>query len=140
MSKSSDRWTDIDRLLKMGEPLPKDLTAAEMLYALSVRSIYAQFSAGQIPRNQAVKEKAQLLSAAWKYQQDILIYRSGCKEQQENIRRAGELRAELVKSGDAREALKTALRVISAMTGEETTEIAVLQNIYQAALEEVDNP
>lgn len=129
MNESSDRWTDIDRLLKRGEPLPEDLTAAEMLYALSVRSIYAQFGTGQIPRDQAVKEKAQLLSAARKYQQDIFAYRAGCKEQQENIRRAGERRAELVKAGDAQEALKIALRVISAMTGEETTERTVLQNV-----------
>lgn len=129
MNESSDRWTDIDRIVKRGESLPEDLTAAEMLYALSVRSIYAQFSAGQIPRDQAVKEKAQLLSSVRKYQQDILTYQAGCKEQQRSIRRAGELRAELAKSKDAQEALKTALQIISAMTGEETTEGMVLQNV-----------
>lgn len=120
---------DIDRIVKRGEPLPKDLTAAEMLYAFSVRSIYTQFSAGQITRDQAVREKAQLLTAARKYQQDIFTYRAGCKVQQENIRRAGELRAALVKAADVQEALKTALQVISEMTGEETTEKVVLQNV-----------
>lgn len=122
MSESSDRWTDIDRLLKRGEPLPEDLTAAEMLYALSVRSIYAQFSTGQIPRDQAVKVKAQLLSAARKYQQNIFSYRAGCKEQQENIRRAGELRAELVKAESKDDVLELALQIISRMVGEEETE------------------
>lgn len=102
--------------------MPEDLTAAEMLYALSVQSIYAQFSTGQIPRDQAVKEKAQLLSAARKHQRDILAYRAGCKEQQEDIRRAGELRAELVKAESKDDALELALQIISRMVGEEETE------------------
>jgi len=120
--ESSKNWQELDELAKKGAPLPKDLSPPEILYFLSVRQIYGDYAAGRIDRETAVREKREILLSADGYQKIYTDYRDACEREQTYIRLAGSLRADLIGAESREAAFDIALRLLSAMTGEETTE------------------
>ena len=121
MQEESTRWQELDEAVKMKRKV-KGENAAECLYLIAVRNIYAGFSARMLTRAEAVEQKEQLVRECDRYLRDIQAREKEYKSYQENILKAGSIRSQMVKEEDKDKSFLLALKVISAMTGEDTTE------------------
>lgn len=128
MQEESTRWQELDEAVKMKRKV-KGKNAAECLYLIAVRNIYAGFSARMLTRAEAVEQKEQLVRECERYLRDIQAREKEYKVFQENILKAGSIRSQLVKETDKDKSLLLALKTISAMTGEDTTEKIVCKKI-----------
>jgi hypothetical protein len=54
------RINELERLVAKGDPLPDNLTAPEQWLYLSLRTLYREYRAGAITKEQAAAEKAKL--------------------------------------------------------------------------------
>lgn len=126
MQEESTRWQELDEAVKMKRKV-KGTNAAECLYLIAVRNIYAGFSARMLTRAEAVEQKEQLVRECERYLRDIQVREKEYKAYQENILKAGSIRSQMVKEEDKDKSFLLALKTISAMTGEDTTEKIVCQ-------------
>ena len=100
----------------------KGENAAECLYLIAVRNIYAGFSARMLTRDEAVEQKEQLVRECERYLRDIQAREREYKAYQENILKSGSIRSQMMKEEDRDKSFLLALKTISSMTGEDTTE------------------
>lgn len=121
MQEELTRWQELDEAIKMKRKV-KGENAAECLYLIAVRNIYAGFSAKMLTRAEAVEQKEQLVRECERYLSDIQAREKEYKAYQENILKAGSFRSQMVKEEDKDKSFLLALKIISAMTGEDTTE------------------
>ena len=121
MQEESTRWQELDKAVKMKRKA-KGANAAECLYLIAVRNIYAGFSARMLTRSEAVEQKEQLVRECERYLRDIQAREREYKAYQENILKAGSIRSQMVKEEDRDKSFLLALKVVSSMTGEDTTE------------------
>ena len=121
MQEESTRWQELDEAVKMKRKV-KGENAAECLYLIAVRNIYAGFSARMLTRAEAVEQKEQLVRECERYLRDIQAMEKEYKAYQENILKAGSIRSQMVTETDRDKSFLLALKTISAMTGEDTTE------------------
>lgn len=126
MQEESTRWQELDEAVKMKRKV-KGENAAECLYLIAVRNIYAGFSARMLTRAEAVEQKEQLVRECERYLRDIQAREKEYKSYQENILKAGSIRSQMVKEEDKDKSFLLALKIISAMTGEDTTEKIICQ-------------
>ncbi|HBN56865.1 MAG TPA: hypothetical protein DD414_08820 [Lachnospiraceae bacterium] len=113
---------EIEQCVVEGNLPSKEWLPHQMNTYYAVQGLYQAFRGQYLDRQAAKRVKAELKR---NYELTCEQYaRFCCREiqYQYDIQMAGSLRAELVKSKDVQDALKTALRIISAMTGEEETE------------------
>lgn len=129
MREESTRWQELDEAVKMKRKV-KGENAAECLYLIAVRNIYAGFSARMLTRAEAVEQKEQLVRECERYLRDIQAREKECKAYQENILKAGYIRSQMVKEEDKDKSFLLALKTISAMTGENTTEKIICQKFW----------
>lgn len=121
MQEESTRWQELDEAVKMKRKV-KGENAAECLYLIAARNIYAGFSARMLTRTEAVEQKEQLVRECERYLKDIQSREKEYKAYHENILKAGSIRSQMVKEEDKDKSFLLALKTISAMTGEDTTE------------------
>lgn len=121
MQEESTRWQELDKAVKMKRKV-KGANAAECLYLIAVRNIYAGFSARILTRAEAVEQKEQLVRECEQYLRDIQAREKEYKAYQENILKAGSIRSQMVMEPDRDKSFLLALKTISAMAGEDTTE------------------
>ena len=121
MQEESTRWQELDEAVKMKRKV-KGENAAECLYLIAVRNIYTGFSARMLTRAEAVEQKEQLVRECERYLRDIQAREKEYKAYQENILKAGSIRSQMVKEENKDKSFLLALKTISAMTGEDTTE------------------
>lgn len=121
MQEELTRWQGLDEAVKMKRKV-KGENAAECLYLIAVRNIYAGFSARMLTRAEAVEQKEQLVKECDRYLRDIQAREKEYKAYQENILKAGSLRSQMVMEPDRDKSFLLALKTISVMTGEDTTE------------------
>ena len=126
MQEGLTRWQELDEAVKMKRKV-KGTNAAECLYLIAVRNIYAGFSAKMLTRDEAVEQKEQLVRECERYLRDIQAREKEYKEHQENILKAGSIRSQMVKEEDKDKSFLLALKAISAMTGDGTTEKIICQ-------------
>ena len=126
MQEELTRWQKLDEAVKMKRKV-KDANAAECLYLIAVRNIYAGYSARMLTRAEAVEQKEQLVRECERYLRDIQAREKEYKSYQENILKAGSIRSQMVKEEDKDKSFLLALKTISAMTGEDTTEKIVCE-------------
>lgn len=126
MQEELTRWQELDEAVKMKRKV-KGKNAAECLYLIAVRNIYAGFSARMLTRTEAVEQKEQLVRECERYLRDIQAREKEYKAYQENILKAGSIRSQMVMEPDRDKSLLLALKAISAMTGEDTTEKIICQ-------------
>ena len=126
MQEESTRWQELDEAVKMKRKV-KGENAAECLYLIAVRNIYAGFSARMLTRAEAVEQKEQLVRECERYLRDIQAMEKEYKAYQENILKAGSIRSQMVTETDRDKSFLLALKTISAMTGEDTTENIICQ-------------
>ena len=86
MQEGLTRWQELDEAVKMKRKV-KGTNAAECLYLIAVRNIYAGFSARMLTRTEAVKQKEQLVREYERYLRDIQAREGEYKSYQENILR-----------------------------------------------------
>lgn len=136
MQNESTRWYKLDDAVKMKRKV-KGKNAAECLYLIAVRNIYAGFSARMLTRAEAVEQKEQLVRECERYLCDIQAREKEYKAYQENILKTGSIRSQMVKEEDKDKSFLLALKTISAMTGENTTEKIICQKFGLDNQEEI---
>lgn len=128
MQEELTRWQELDEAVKMKRKV-KGANAAECLYLIAVRNIYAGFSARMLTRAEAVEQKEQLVKECERYLRDIQAREREYKAYQKNVLKAGSIRSQMVKEDDKDKSFLLALKIISAMTGEDTTEKIICQKL-----------
>lgn len=105
----------IERAAAMGEEIPKGLSDLDWFYYRCMADLYRRYNARTIDRDTAKQEKREILKRYNALSETL-------KEWQANILNAGSLRSQMVMETDIDKSFLLALKVISAMTGEDTTE------------------
>lgn len=126
-------WSDsvdlqeIERAAAMGEPIPKGLSDLDWFYWRCMADLYRRYNARTIDRDTARAEKREILKRYNTLSETLQRHSEMFKEWQTNIMLAGSLRSQMVMEPDRDKSFLLALKTISAMTGEDTTEKIICQ-------------
>lgn len=112
----------IERTAAMGEPMPKGLSDLDWFYWRCMADLYRRYNARTIDRDTAKQEKHEILKKYNTLSETLHRALEMSKEWQANILNAGSLRSHMVVETGRDKSFLLALKVISAMTGEDTTE------------------
>lgn len=113
---------EIERAAAMGEPIPKGLSDLDWFYWRCMADLYRRYNARTIDRDTARSEKREILKRYNTFSETLQRHSEALKEWQANILNAGSLRSQTVMETDRDKSFLLALKVVSAMTGEDTTE------------------
>lgn len=113
---------EIERAAAMGEPIPKGLSDLDWFYWRCMADLYRRYNARTIDRDTARAEKREILKRYNTLSETLQRHSEALKEWQTNIMLAGSLRSQMVTQPDRDKSFLLALKVVSAMTGEDTTE------------------
>lgn len=113
---------EIERAAAMGEEIPKGLSDLDWFYYRCMADLYRRYNARTIDRDTAKQEKREILKRYNALSETLQRASETFKEWQANILNAGSLRSQMVMETDIDKSFLLALKVISAMTGEDTTE------------------
>lgn len=113
---------EIERAAAMGEEIPKGLSDLDWFYYRCMADLYRRYNARTIDRDTAKQEKREILKRYNTLSETMQRHLETFKEWQTNILKAGSIRSQLVKETDRDKSFLLTLKVISAMTGEDTTE------------------
>lgn len=113
---------EIERAAAMGEPIPKELSDLDWFYWHCMADLYRRYNARTIDRDTAKAEKREILKRYNALSETLQRASETFKEWQANILNAGSLRSQMVVEPARDKSFLLALKVISAMTGEDTTE------------------
>ena len=113
---------EIERAAAMGEPIPKGLSDLDWFYYRCMADLYRRYNARTIDRDTARAEKREILKRYNTLSETIQRHSEALKEWQTNIMLAGSLRSQMVMEPDRDKSFLLALKTISSMTGEDTTE------------------
>ena len=119
-----EQLKDLERLASQGAELPKDLNAPAQVWFLAMRTLYRQYHAGQITREQAKTEKAAIYdqyrsySGVWEDTHRLIrIFSDRLKDTESHRLLFGQLRA---KHASPEELLKAACEIARIATYDET--------------------
>lgn len=118
---------EIERAAAMGESIPKGLSDLDWFYWRCMSDLYKRYNARTIDRDTARQEKREILKRYNTLSETLQMHSEAFKEWQTNIMLAGSLRSQMVMEPDRDKSFLLALKVISEMTGEDTTEKIVCQ-------------
>lgn len=118
---------DIERAAAIGESIPKGLSDLDWFYYRCMADLYRRYNARTIDRDSARQEKREILKRYNTLSETLQRHSETFKEWQTNILSAGSLRSQMVMEPDRDKSFLLALKVISAMTGEDTTEKIICQ-------------
>lgn len=113
---------EIERAAAMGEPIPKALSDLDWFYWRCMADLYRRYNARTIDRDTARAEKHEILKRYNALSETLQRHSEALKEWQTNILLAGSLRSQMVMETDRDKSFLLALKTISAMVGENTTE------------------
>lgn len=113
---------EIERAAAMGEPVPPGLSEIDWFYYRCMAGLYRRYNARTIDRDTARAEKREILKRYNTLSETLQRHSEALKEWQTNIMLAGSLRSQMVMEPDRNKSFLLALKNISAMTGEDTTE------------------
>lgn len=113
---------EIERAAAMGEPIPPGLSEIDWFYYRCMADLYRRYNARTIDRDTARSEKREILKRYNTFSETLQRHSEALKEWQTNIMLAGSLRSQMVTEASRDKSFLLALKVISAMTGEDTTE------------------
>lgn len=118
---------DIERAAAMGEPIPPGLSEIDWFYYRCMADLYRRYNARTIDRDTARQEKREILKRYNILSETLQRHSEALKEWQTNILLASSLRSQMVMEPDRDKSFLLALKTISAMTGEDTTEKIICQ-------------
>lgn len=118
---------EIERAAAMGEPIPPGLSEIDWFYYRCMADLYRRYNARTIDRDTARQEKREILKRYNTLSETLQRHSEALKEWQTNILLAGSLRSQMVMEPDRDKSFLLALKTISAMTGEDTTEKIVCE-------------
>ena len=118
---------EIEHAAAMGEPIPKGLPDLDWFYWRCMADLYRRYNARTIDRDTARQEKREILKRYNTLSETLQRHSETLKEWQTNIMLAGSLRSQMVKEENRDKSFLLALKTISAMTGEDTTEKIICQ-------------
>ena len=118
---------DIERAAAMGEEIPKGLSDLDWFYYRCMADLYRRYNARTIDRDSARQEKREILKRYNALSETLQRASETFKEWQANILNAGSLRSQMVVEPDRDKSFLLALKTISSMTGEDTTEKIICQ-------------
>lgn len=118
---------EIERAAAMGEPIPPGLSDLDWFYYRCMADLYRRYNARTIDRDSARQEKREILKRYSALSETLQRASETFKEWQTNILLAGSIRSQMVKEEDKDKSFLLALKTISAMTGEDTTEKIICQ-------------
>lgn len=118
---------EIERAAAMGEPVPKGLSDLDWFYWRCMADLYRRYNARTIDRDTARGEKREILKRYNTLSETLQRALETFKERQTNILSAGSLRSQMAMETDRDKSFLLALKTISAMTGEDTTEKIICQ-------------
>lgn len=118
---------EIERAAAMGEPIPKGLSDLDWFYYRCMADLYRRYNARTIDRDSARQEKREILKRYNTLSETLQRHSGALKEWQTNILLAGSLRSQMVTEASRDKSFLLALKTISAMTGEDTTEKIICQ-------------
>lgn len=113
------RMYEIESAISKKQPLPREMTVTETIFALMMKQLYANFFAGNISRNDASMEKRIIIMQSVRIDEEYQNWQNVHREHQDNIRLAGTLLSDIIKSQDLKEVALLSCKVISLMTGDE---------------------
>ena len=113
---------EIERAAAMGKPIPKGLSNLDWFYWRCMADLYRRYNARTIDRDTARAEKREIFKRYNTLSETIQRHSEALKEWQTNIMLTGSLRSQMVTETDKDKSFLLALKTISAMTGEDTTE------------------
>lgn len=128
---------EIERAAAMGEPIPKELSDLDWFYWRCMADLYRRYNARAIDRDTAKAEKREILKRYNTLLDTLQRASETFKEWQANILNAGSLRSQMVMETDRDKSFLLALKIISAMTGEDTTEKIICQKFGLDNREEI---
>lgn len=114
------RTKEIELSAARNVPPPKHLTMSEMCFYITLRSLYRYYRKGEISKNDASKEKQQIIGKCTEFESAYKQWCSVYKSYQDNIRKAGTLINDIEKSDNAEDIAVLACEVIGIMTGEKS--------------------
>lgn len=126
-------FEDIELRASKGEDPPQNCGDEEKVCWFAIRGLYALYYAKKISRDAAKLQKKEISSCLRNLQADRTRYFVSCTQYMENIRNASKHKYRLVKAQTTEEALDLALKVISDMLGEDSTEMVVRRNLKENA-------
>lgn len=118
---------EIERAAAMGEPIPKGLSDLDWFYWRCMADLYRRYNARTIDRDSARQEKREILKRYNTLSETLQRHSEALKEWQTNILLASSLRSQMVMEPDRDKSFLLALKTISSMTGEDTTEKIICQ-------------
>ena len=118
---------EIERAAATGEPIPKGLSDLDWFYYRCMADLYRRYNARTIDRDTARAEKREIFKRYNTLSETLQRHSEALKEWQTNILLAGSLRSQMVMEPDRDKSFLLALKTISAMTGEDTTEKIICQ-------------
>lgn len=118
---------EIERAAAMGEPIPPGLSEIDWFYYRCMADLYRRYNARTIDRDTARQEKREILKRYNTLSETLQRHSEALKEWQTNILLAGSLRSQMVMEPDRDKSFLLALKTISSMTGEDTTEKIVCE-------------
>lgn len=118
---------EIERSAAIGEPIPPGLSDLDWFYYRCMADLYRRYNARTIDRDSARQEKREILKRYNTFSETLQRHSETFKEWQTNIMLAGSLRSQMVMEPDRNKSFLLALKTISAMTGEDTTEKIICQ-------------
>lgn len=118
---------EIERAAATGEPIPKGLSDLDWFYWRCMTDLYRRYNSRTIDRDTARTEKREILKRYNTLSETLQRHSETFKEWQANILNAGSIRSQMVMEPDRDKSFLLALKVVSAMTGEGTTEKIVCE-------------
>lgn len=118
---------EIERAAAMGEEIPKGLSDLDWFYYRCMADLYRRYNSRTIDRDTARQEKREILKRYNTLSETLQRALETFKEWQANILNAGSLRFQMVMEPGRDKSFLLALKIISAMTGEDTTEKIVCE-------------
>lgn len=119
---------EIERLARDGKPLPEFTPLPDACYYDAMRMLWERYKKG-LDKEQAHAEKMQIRR---RYAEFKACYDHACavyREQQENIRKLGDLRTKITREEDERERLRLCIQAIALMTGDRVFERVELRRL-----------
>lgn len=119
---------EIERLARDNKPLPEFTALPDACYYDAMRMLWERYKKG-LDREQAHAEKMKIHR---RYAEFKACYDHVCavyREQQENIRKLGDLRTRIAREPDARERLRLCIQAIALMTGDRVFERVELRRL-----------
>lgn len=132
-------FQEIELIASKKEPISKTQPYPDQACYISLRSLYSEYRKRMISKQDASKEKQNIKAWFMAAQLEYIRYTAAYAQYQENIRRAGELLAELTKASANNPPLKDlfdlSLDLISSMIGETVTASTIRNNLKKGVSE-----